>query len=235
MFKYLIAGCVITGVFIATASAHTSITSGPAPADKSAKLTFGIGHGCEDASGNHYDTLKVRIEIPAGVTSVRALTSDFGRPSITKTGTQVTAIEWTRPESELLPDDDAYYEISIRARMPNAPYSQLTFNVHQVCLVEGVETTLSWNGAPGSASPAPLLTLVPARANATGWTKLTIPAGMTVPADRLGIYFGDALIVWRGTAAFSSNANTAALISSTSGVTALATDLVAGDEIWVRY
>jgi hypothetical protein len=50
----------------------------------------------------------------------------------------------------------------------------------------------------------------------------------------LSVFFGDAQIVWKGTAAYSSNPATAELAKMTSGVSEL-TALDAGDEIWVRY
>ncbi len=53
------------------ANAHVSLLSGPAQANKSQKITFGVGHGC-----NGDDTYTVRVQIPAGVVSVRTETSD---------------------------------------------------------------------------------------------------------------------------------------------------------------
>lgn len=194
---------------------------------------FGVGHGCE-IGGEHYDTAKVRVEIPAGFTGVRALFSDFGKPTLIRSGQTVTAVEWAKASGDVLDGDDGYYELTFRARTPNAPYTQVVLTVHQTCIVNGTEMTTVWTGT-SSESPGPALTLVPARTNPTGWNKLTIPSGVTVPADKMGTYFGDALIVWRGTEAFSSNANTAALVASTPGVTPLTGDLAAGDVIWVRH
>jgi hypothetical protein len=48
------------------------------------------------------------------------------------------------------------------------------------------------------------------------------------------VFFGDALIVWKGAAAYSANPTTKELIAGTPGVTAL-TSLAVGDELWVRY
>ncbi|MDB4962687.1 MAG: hypothetical protein JWP01_2686 [Myxococcales bacterium] len=235
--KHVFGSVVLAGVLSSSvALAHVSIASGPAAADKSSKITFSVGHGCEVGTA-HYDTYKVRVEIPAGVTSVRALTSDFGKPTFTKAGTAVTAIEWVKPVSEILPDDDGYYEITIRARVPNTPFSKIQFTVHQVCQTPNGDVTASWDQPEGATTgnPAAQLVVVPARLNPTGWNKFTIPAGVTVPAAKLGTYFGDALIVWKGVAAYSANASTVALIAATAGTTALTTDLVAGDEVWVRY
>jgi uncharacterized protein YcnI len=211
-----------------TADAHVSLASGPALAAKSQKITFGVGHGCEGS-----DTVRIRVDIPAGVTSVRALFSDFGKPTVIRNGTTVTAVEWTKSDADVLAADDAYYELTIRARVPDAAFTQLQFNVTQVCRSSlGVETTVAWDKPPGATgNPAPLLTVTPA--HTPGWNKITV--GRAVAAADLPLYLGDAQIVWRGTAAYSSNANTMTQIGNTPGVTALSGDLAANDEIWVKY
>jgi len=234
MSKHLFGGVMLAGVLSSSiALAHVSLPSGPAQADKSGtKITFGLGHGCE-VGGVHYDTYKFRVEIPAGMTSVRPMYSDFGPPVVTRAGANVTSIEWTK--ADILAGDDGYYEVTIRAKIPNAPFTRLPIVVHQICRVAGADVTMSWDVLPpGTGNTAPVLTIQPQRLNPTGWNRFTIPAGVTVPAASLGTFFGDAQIVWKGTAAFSTNSATAAQIAATTGVTALG-DLVAGDEIWVKY
>jgi uncharacterized protein YcnI len=223
--------CCFTGLILSShaAEAHVGISSGPAAAAKSQKITFAVGHGCEGA-----DTLRVRVDIPAGVTSVRALFSDFGKPTVIRNGTTVTAVEWTKADADVLAADDGYYELTIRARVPDAAFTQIQFNVTQVCRTAGnVEMTVPWDQGPGSTTgnPAPLLSVVPA--HTTGWNKIVV--GRSVAAADLPTYLGDAQIVWRGTAAYSSNAATMAQIGQTMGVTALTGNLAAGEEIWVRY
>lgn len=240
MFTFSRSGLAVAFVLASssTALAHVSLASGPAQANKTSKITFGIGHGCE--TGTAHDTYKVRVDIPAGVTSVRALTSDFGKATVIKTGGVVTAVEWTRTDvNDLLEEDTNYYELTIRARIPDAPFTQLQFNVTQTCREPGTAGATGepvlWDQPAGSTTgnPAPILTVVPARTAATGWNKFTVP--VAVPNNKLATYLGDALIVWKGSSAFSSNSNTAAQITNTQGVTALTADLAAGDEIWVRY
>src|SRR5688500_10917900 len=82
------------------APAHPSITSGPATASKSNMIAFGVSHGCEGV-----DTFRVRVVIPAGVTSVRALRSDFGKPSLEKTGDVVTAVVWEKLVDDVQDED----------------------------------------------------------------------------------------------------------------------------------
>jgi uncharacterized protein YcnI len=223
--------CIVTGLVLSqlrAAEAHISLASGPAQATRTQKITFGVGHGC---AGD--DTLRIRIDIPAGVTGVRALFSDFGKPTVIRDGTTVTAVEWTKADNDVLAGDDAYYELTIRARVPDAAFTRLQFNVTQVCRSSGgTETTVMWDQAPGAGgNPAPLLTVVPARS--AGWNKITV--GRAVTAADLPLYLGDAQIVWRGNAAYSPNANTMMQIGSTQGVTVLSGDLASGDELWVRY
>ena len=52
--------------------------------------------------------------------------------------------------------------------------------------------------------------------------------------DNLSLFFGDAAIVWKGDAAYSSNPVTVEAIGSTPDVTELGS-LAEGDEIWVKY
>jgi hypothetical protein len=220
------------------AAAHISIPSGPAIANKSGqKIVFGISHGCHDAANNPIDTLSIQIDIPTGVdpTSVRPMPSDFApTPAVTKSGANVTSVKWTRNPAELQNGDNAYYEITLRLKVSDVPFTKIPFTVTQVCRPAGGtaadDVTVVWTGTSG-AEPAPQLTVVPA--HTTGWNKLTLTKA--VAAADFGAYFGDSQIVWKGTSAFSPNAAVAALITMTTGVTALTADLAAGDEIWVKY
>lgn len=218
-----------------SASAHVSLASGPAIANKSQIIAFGVGHGCEDASAKHFDTVKIRVTIPASVTSVRALFSDFGKPTVVKAGAVVTHVEWTKPDADVLADDDAYYELKLRAKVPDAPFTKIKFNVEQTCKdpVSGATMVVNWDADEGSTtgSPAPQLVVTPV--HTAGWNKIKVARAIT--QDEVPTYLGDAAIAWRGTAAYSPNAATAAMIAATQGVTALAGGLALNDEIWVRY
>lgn len=219
-----------------TALAHVGISTGPVQAGKSAKVGFSIGHGCNNSTE---DTWKIRVEWPAGTfgTNVRPMRSDFGTPVVLKDGNQaVIGIEWTKPDADKRAADDAYYELLFRATMPNTPFTKVKIDVTQTCVDAGGNPTtpVHWDDSvPGD--DAPRLTIVPSRLNPTGWNKITIPASTTVAAEDFGAYFGDALIVWKDTAAFSQNPNTLEQITATSGVTVLTDPLAAGDVVWVRY
>jgi uncharacterized protein YcnI len=228
-----IASALVFGGVLAAATAahaHVSVASGPAFANKSQKITFSIAHGCTNS-----DTVKLTIDIPAGVTSVRPIGSDFGKPSVTKDAAGVvTTVSWTKEDARVQTEDIEFYELTLRARIPDAAFSKIMFVAHQTCRdANGVESTVDWDQPAGSQTgePAPLLVVVPPRL--AGWNHVTLTSAIT--AADLPTYFGDALIVWRGTAAFSANPNTVTLIHGTTGVTELASDLAAGDELWVRY
>jgi uncharacterized protein YcnI len=219
-------------VIPALAEAHVSIASGAATANATQEITFGVGHGCAGA-----DTYRVRVSIPAGVTSVRPLRSDFGKPSVEKDTTgAITAVVWQKADADALEADIAYYKLVIRLKVPNKPFTTYFFKAHQTCrAMDGTLSTVDWTMLPtdpvvdgGADEPAAALVVLPARQ--PGWNKYTVAA----PVADVSAIFSDAQIVWKGTAAFSSNPNTAALIGSTAGVTGL-TSLAASDEIWVKY
>src|SRR5688500_3482426 len=161
----IIRSFIVLGALASVAEAHVSISSGPAAANKSQIITFSVGHGCEDAATKPLDTVKIRITIPAGVTGIRALFSDFGKPTLIKSGTTVTHVEWTKPTADLLDGDTAYYELKLRARVPDAPFTKIKFDVEQTCEDSSThaQVVVNWNAVEGSMTgePAPYLTVVP--------------------------------------------------------------------------
>jgi uncharacterized protein YcnI len=207
------------------------VISGPLFANTTQEITFGVGHGCAGA-----DTSSVRVEIPPEVASVRTLTSDFGRATVeTNTAGFVTAVTWQKPAAELLPADSAYYKLTLRVKVPNAPFTTLRFPAHQTCKgASGEDIVVDWVSATstgpdgGEAEPAPTALVLPARK--PGWNKFVLPIEIT----DLSSFFGDALIVWRANSAYAPSQATSDLVKTTAGVTAL-TNLVVGDEIWVKY
>jgi uncharacterized protein YcnI len=219
-------------LFISSAAqAHIEIDSGAATSNATNEVVFAVGHGC---SGN--DTYKVVIDIPAGVTSVRPMRSDFAMPTITKDGSgNVTSVTWQKSASDALDADTAFYKLAVRLKTPDQPLSTLYFPAHQTCrAANGDLSVVEWTDLPTTptaqqtGNPAAALKVLPARV--PGWNKMTVPSAIS----DLSVFFKDAQIVWKGNAAYSANPNVASLISSTSGVTAL-TSLSAGDEVSVKY
>lgn len=223
------AGCLCLP---AIAHAHVSIASGPGFANTTQEVVFGVGHGCAGA-----DTTSVKIEIPAGVTSIRPVRSDFGRVSVEKdAGGTITAVSWQKADADALEADIAYYKLVVRMKLPDQPWKTLYFPTHQTCRsAAGALSVVDWVGLPtatpadgGEDEPAPALAVLPARK--PGWNKFVVSQAVT----DLAATFGDAQIVWKGAAAYSANPATVDLIKATSGVTQLDA-LAANDEIWVRY
>lgn len=218
-------------VVVSTAFAHVGL-SGPGYAGQTQVVTFGVGHGCEGA-----DTYKIEVKIPKEVTTVRGLPSAFGEADVVADSAGVvTAVSWTKT-GKIRAQDDQYYQLSIRIRVPDAPFTTLYFPTKQTCrAADGTETVVDWDALPAEVDaapageepePAPELRIVPVRS--PGWNKFTV----TEKIEDLSI-FDDAQIVWSGDAAYSKNAVTAELIKSEDGVTEL-TSIAAGAEIWVKY
>lgn len=209
-----------------TAYAHVSITSGPATANTTQEVTFGVGHGCAGA-----DTYSIQVHLPATITSVRPVDSPFGRPVLTKDmAGVVTAVTWTKDQADVLLADEQYYKLTLRMRIPDAPFTVTYVHVTQVCRdAMGVESVVEWEALPdGAGEPAAELVIVPARVQ--GWNKYTVASQVV----DLATFFKEAQIVWAGNAAFSTNATTTELIAREPGVTALS-QVEAGTEIWVKY
>jgi periplasmic copper chaperone A len=229
--KRTIASITLAGLsafFASSAQAHVSIASGPAFANTTQEVAFGVGHGCQGA-----DTYRVQIEIPAGVSSIRPETSDFGQVDLeTDAAGTIVAVIWTKAAA-VLDADTQYYKLLLRLKAPDQPFSTIHFPTHQTCrAADGTETVVDWVGideAEGSTvEPAPALRILPARF--PGWNKFKLATAV----DDLKGFFSDAEIVWAGNKAYSINPSTSEQIAGTSGVSAL-TSLASGDEIWVKY
>jgi uncharacterized protein YcnI len=226
----LVASCLVFSAFTGTASAHVSM-AGPGFAGQTQVLNFSIGHGCEGA-----DTFRLEVAIPTEVTSVRGLPSAFGDAEVKTDDTgAAVAVIWTKPN--VRPKDDQFYQMAIRAKLPDAPFTTLYFPAKQSCrAADGTETVVEWAATAEQVAaatmgempePAPSLTVLPVRL--PGWNKYTVPSKIS----DLSV-FKDALIVWAGDAAYSSNPATAELIKSEAGVTVLS-EIKAAAEIWVKY
>jgi uncharacterized protein YcnI len=126
----------------AIAVAHISITSGPAYANTTQIIKFGVGHGCVGM-----DTYSVRVEIPASFTAVRPMPSDFGKVSVETdaTGT-ITAVIWQRTAEETLDTDIAYYELAIRGKIGDNAFSTVYFPTRQICRApDGGTSSTDWS------------------------------------------------------------------------------------------
>src|SRR3954453_5347611 len=95
---------VIVGMAPRLAHAHIEVASGVAFSNTTQEVTFGVGHGC---AGN--ETYKVTVDIPAGVTSVRAETSDFGKATVQKDmAGNIVSVTWQKALADALDADTNY-------------------------------------------------------------------------------------------------------------------------------
>jgi uncharacterized protein YcnI len=208
--------------FPSVADAHVSV-AGPGLAGTNQILTFTVGHGCEGA-----DTVALDIQIPKSVNSVRAVYGPLGSGDV-KTDEAGLPVSVSFSKADFRPGDDQYYQVQIRLKVPDAPFTVVAFPTIQTCsTAEGVKIEAAWTAMEGEeGEPAPTLAILPPRHS--GWNKLTVPVAV---AD-LSI-FDDAAIVWSGNAAYSSNPTTKQLIEAEPDVTPL-TQIDAGAVIWVKY
>ncbi len=229
----LVAGLAATAAF-----AHPSFSSPRATAGASQRLTIDVGHGCEGA-----DTSKIELHIPAGVTSVRPMHAEgFGRAVVSKdeTSGNVQTITWAKSGDDVLAEDTHLYRFTFSARLPEKPFTRVHFRVVQTCTTAmGEELVSDWKaegdhdhggghgGGHGDELPAASVFVMPPLK--PGWNRFTIEEhvhDLTV--------FDDALIVWAGKAAYSSNARTRELLANEPDVQLL--DAIhPGTEIWVKY
>ncbi|HEX4340520.1 MAG TPA: DUF1775 domain-containing protein [Polyangiaceae bacterium] len=221
------------------AGAHISL-AGPAYANSTFEASFTVGHGCENpaVAGTMLDTYSVTVDIPIGVTSVRAVDSTLGKAVAAVTAGNVTSITWTKTMSDVLSADIDFYRLPVRMKLPDAAFSIVYFNAHQICLgpnntqieVDWIgtidQTTALPDGAP-PPEPAPKVVLLPPRV--PGWNKFSVK---TAVSDLT--IFNDAEIVWAGDAAYSVNPNYTALIGTEPNTSALKA-VAAGTDIWVKY
>lgn len=234
--SFAVATAAVAGVaFVATAEAHITFASGlgvpPPIANTNWVGTVNVPHGCSDELGAGLDSERVEVEIPAAFTGVRPVHSTFGKASVTAADGVVSKLTWTQAEGDVQPADTHLYQLPVRGRLPNAPFTTLEFRIVQFC-ANG--TTGVWEGVDAAK-----VRVLPARN--PGWNQYTIPTGVNLTSADVPNFFGDAQIVWLGLKGYSRNTETQAQIGRTSGASALvtgtATDVVlpAGSVIWVRY
>ena len=213
------------------AYAHVGVTS-PGFANQTQVLTFSVGHGCEGA-----DTSRIEVTIPESVTQVRGVPNTFGAVEVKRNDANVvTSVVWTNPEPKAA--DLYYYQLQIRAKLPDAPFTTVLFPTKQTCKdKDGNEIVADWRATPEEAEaagdseegplPAPAVAILPARK--LGWNKFNVKSKLTDLT-----VFDDAQIVWAGDAAYSSNPATQEQIKNEDGVTELK-EIAANTDIWIKY
>ena len=154
--------------FAGTAFAHATIETKQAPADSYYKLVMRVPHGCDGSP-----TLKVRIQIPDGVTGVKPQPKAGWKLEIVKGklpqpiddghGGQITEgvkeVIWTGQ----LPDE-YYDEFAMRMKLPDRPGETLNFATVQECkkgVARWIEVPEAGKSMEDYAHPVPQVKLLP--------------------------------------------------------------------------
>ncbi len=148
------------------AQAHISITTPPATAGSYAKVVLQVPHGC---AGN--PTTAVTVYLPPAYLLAKPMPKPGWTVTIQKArlarpiqlhGRAIeegpSVIRW---EGGSLPSD-FFDEFALQGKLGEQASGPLPFRTVQTC--DKVE--VDWSGAPGSATPAPVLQVVPATPSA---------------------------------------------------------------------
>lgn len=214
------------------AMAHVSITSGPAIANQRNIIEISVPHGCEG-----FDSVRIEIDIPTSLSSIRPIDSVFGPASIVSQNDAITKIVWAKPTSAILDSDTHYYQVSFRATLPDTPFTLMALPTTQYCLDDsGNEISVSWSdpvsehGSHDSSShPSPSMMLLPERH--PGWNQYQTSEGMHLHDMSI---FDDAEIVWWNNAAYSSNPSVINMIQNDSNYSVLE-EIHDNASFWVKY
>ncbi|HEX4975816.1 MAG TPA: DUF1775 domain-containing protein [Pseudomonadales bacterium] len=217
-------------LFFSQAQAHVSVISPPAMVKATSTVELGVGHGCEGK-----DVARVEVTIPPELTSIRPRDALLGRATFEKDDTgRITKIIWTKLPGTVLPADTHYYTVSFRAKMPNTPFKMVYLPTTQYCKAgNGEEIAVAWDQITtdhanhDTSNPAPAMLIFPVRY--AGWNQFT-----TLEHLHDMSVFKDAEIVWKGSAAYSSNPVTTQMIQNDSSLTPLS-EIHPGESFWVKF
>ncbi|HXC38932.1 MAG TPA: YcnI family protein [Burkholderiales bacterium] len=160
-------GGVFSAFLSPMAFAHVTLDGGEAPSGSYYKATFTVPHGCEGSP-----TVKIRVRIPDGVTSVKpqgragwklaTVKSKLATPIDNGHGGKitegVTEVSWSGGP---LPDDQ-FEEFKIQMKLPDAPDTTLYFPVVQECAkgaTRWIEVPEPGKSSHDLRAPAPALKL----------------------------------------------------------------------------
>ncbi|GAB4216099.1 MAG: YcnI family protein [Synechococcales cyanobacterium] len=148
------------------AAAHVTVSPDTAPADSYAKLTFRVAHGCEGSP-----TVRVRVQIPDGLVSVRPMVHPLWKVSIVKKplatpyeshGKMITETVGEVVWAEGSLPDGLMDEFSLSVKLPNQPGQTVTIPVVQECekgVYRWIQVAQPGEDPDSLEEPAPLLKL----------------------------------------------------------------------------
>jgi uncharacterized protein YcnI len=168
-FKYCapLAGALFASVLPSLALAHVTLEVGEAVSGSYYKATFTVPHGCAGSP-----TVKIRVRIPDGVTSIKPQARPGWKLATTKEklatplddghGGKITeAVREVSWSGGPLPDDQ-FEEFKIQMKLPDAPETTLYFPVVQECqkgLTRWIEIPEPGKTSHDYREPAPALKL----------------------------------------------------------------------------
>lgn len=170
LIKALSAALITFLALAEPAFAHAVLRPAEAPADSYFKATIGVGHGCEGTP-----TLRVRVRIPEGVSSVKPMPKagwdlaikrePLPQPVADSHGRRITErvaeVMWS---GKLL--DENFDEFVMQVRLPDAPGKTLYFPTVQECekgAHRWIEIPAAGQARRDLREPAPVLKLLPKR------------------------------------------------------------------------
>lgn len=156
-------------VAASTASAHVSVSPRQAPPDTNQTFTVRVPNEKPEP------TVRVRVELPSGLTVSRFQpVPDWARQVEQDSQQRITSVTWSGGQI----GDGEFQDFAFIARTPKEN-GTLTFRAFQT--YQGGET-VEWVNPEGQERPAPLITVGPAAAGATG----TAAAGSIEGRDAAG-------------------------------------------------
>jgi periplasmic copper chaperone A len=161
--------CVVGAAFAQSAPAHVTLETRQAAADSYYKAVLQVPHGCRESP-----TVRIRVRIPDGVTSVKPQPKQGWKVETTRTrlakpldaghGRTITETVSEVSWSGGLLADEHFDEFKIMMKLPDRPGATLYFPVVQDCK-EGVhrwiEIPEKGKTAGELKEPAPAVTLTP--------------------------------------------------------------------------
>ena len=167
--KLCVLACVASAVSAGPASGHVTLEGRQAPADSYYKAVLNVPHGCKESP-----TVRIRVRIPEGVTSVKPQPKPGWKLAITRAklpkpldaghGNMITEtvseVSWSGGELA----DEHFDEFRITMKLPDRPGATLYFPVVQDCRAgvhRWIEVPDKGRTADDLKEPAPALRLVP--------------------------------------------------------------------------
>lgn len=164
-----LSACVLGAVLAAPAWAHVSLETKQAPADTYYKAVLNVPHGCKESP-----TVRIRVRIPEGVTSVKPqpkpgwkleiMSTRLAKPIDAGHGRTITEsvseVSWSGGELA----DEHFDEFRITMKLPDRPGATLYFPVVQDCRQGAhrwIEIPDKGRTAGDLKEPAPALRLMP--------------------------------------------------------------------------